>query len=72
MAWHPDLCGQHGTEHFAFEYVVRLGRNWRRVEHSRHSFVRFAFLCILLGTIHLLVLHHGMESIKRFEVWAGL
>ncbi|MGM9985946.1 MAG: NCS1 family nucleobase:cation symporter-1 [Bacillaceae bacterium] len=26
---------------------------------------------LLFWAIHLLVLHHGMESIKRFEAWAG-
>ena len=50
--------------------MERLERHRRRLELIWFAFTGSFVICFLLG-IHLLVLHHGMESIRRFEVWAG-
>lgn len=44
-----------------------IGGEWNILGIHLSGLLSFVFF----WAIHLLVLHHGMESIKRFEVWAG-
>lgn len=44
-----------------------LGGDWNIFGLHLPGFLSFIFF----WGIHLLVLRHGMESIKKFEVWAG-
>nr|MDH3136829.1 cytosine permease [Bacillus velezensis] len=50
--------------------MAGLGESRRRLEYIRASSAGFLSFIFFWG-IHLLVLRHGMESIKKFEVWAG-
>lgn len=45
----------------------KLGGNWNFMGLHLSGMLSFLFF----WAIHLLVLHHGMDSIKKFEVWAG-
>lgn len=44
-----------------------IGGDWNLLGLHLSGLLSFIFF----WGIHLLVLHHGMESIKKFEVWAG-